>query len=333
MRKRGDRWQADFTLPNGRRIRKAFATAREAEAWEARAKAMVLSGKLEGIETVPELGFTLKQAFDGLASLPASRGGWAGLKAEDTQVLLGKLALRFYGQDTPVSAITTAEVDRYVSALVTDRKSGATINRRLSGLSKLLRYAMRMGHLDRLPDLRRQQESQGRLRWITRDEEARILSTLHLWGRHDVVNLVIFLVDTGARLGEALNLSWDAVGPRSVTFWDTKNGRPRTVPLTSRVQRTLKWMRESDPTNPPFGALTRVGLRQAWDRLRQHLGLHDVVLHTLRHTCASRLVQAGMDLRRTQEWLGHRTLSMTTRYAHLAPTDLERGAELLEKSA
>jgi site-specific recombinase XerD len=57
----------------------------------------------------------------------------------------------------------------------------------------------------------------------------------------------------------------------------------------------------------------------------------DVVPHILRHTCASRLVRGGIDLRRVQMWLGHQTLEMTMRYAHLASHDLDMCVPVLER--
>ena len=59
-------------------------------------------------------------------------------------------------------------------------------------------------------------------------------------------------------------------------------------------------------------------------------GDKDLVPHALRHTCASRLVQGGIDIRRVQMWLGHQTLQMTMRYAHLATHDLDKCVAVLE---
>jgi integrase len=72
-------------------------------------------------------------------------------------------------------------------------------------------------------------------------------------------------------------------------------------------------------------------LRLLWNRVRLHLGLKDVVIHSLRHTCASRLVQRGASIQYVKEWLGHKTLNMTMRYSHLAPTSLDSMVSLLEQ--
>lgn len=73
--------------------------------------------------------------------------------------------------------------------------------------------------------------------------------------------------------------------------------------------------------------------RAAWNEAKAEMGLaddRDLVPHVLRHTCASRLVKGGIDIRRVQMWLGHQTLTMTMRYAHLATFDLDNCVAVLE---
>jgi integrase len=79
--------------------------------------------------------------------------------------------------------------------------------------------------------------------------------------------------------------------------------------------------------------LTQPQFRAVWNSAKDEVGLGSdpqVVPHILRHTCASRLVQGGIDMRRIQMWLGHQTLQMTMRYAHLATNDLDSCVVVLE---
>jgi integrase len=84
----------------------------------------------------------------------------------------------------------------------------------------------------------------------------------------------------------------------------------------------------------PFSKIGQAKFRQAWHEAKAKVGLardRELVPHCLRHTCASRLVRGGIDIRRVQMWLGHQTLQMTMRYAHLATHDLDMCVPVLER--
>lgn len=201
----------------------------------------------------------------------------------------------------------------------------ATTNRYMALISKALGEAELRGKLARRPRIPYQREPQEKLRWITRAEEDQLLAGCpQLWTESDsnaMRCLLGFLLDTGARLSEALKAAPMAAG--QVSFMDTKNGRNRTVPLTKRAEAGLMGM-------PSWWSVKACVER--FSRLRDHCGLLDVTLHTMRHTCASRLVQGGMDLYRVQRWLGHSSITVTQRYAHLAPSSMDIGTEILERA-
>ncbi len=113
--------------------------------------------------------------------------------------------------------------------------SNATINRKMAALSKLLRKACKMGDIYNLPEFRRQKERQGRIRFLEAEEEQRLFSAIRT-RCEDSYRLSVFLVDTGCRLGEAIGLSWNDLQDARSTFWLTKSGRSRTVPLTARAR-------------------------------------------------------------------------------------------------
>lgn len=234
---------------------------------------------------------------------------------------------------TTFTDFTDEMVDSLIAALRKRGNSNATINRKMAALSKLLRKAYRMGDIEGLPEFKRQREKAGRIRFLDPDEEARlfarILEISDLYGR-----LCIFLVDTGARLGEGIGLRWQDIQGERVTFWLTKSGKSRSVPLTERAAAAIH---ASDRRKRgPFAGIAQPKFRAAWNEAKHTVGLGtdpDVVPHILRHTCASRLVQGGIDIRRVQTWLGHQTLQMTMRYAHLASSDLDICVPILERAA
>lgn len=244
---------------------------------------------------------------------------------EISEILLGELFSSF-NQD---------RLDNLVLTLRQRGNSNATINRKMAALSKLLRKAEKMGDLHSLPEFKRQKEGGGRIRFLEPEEEGLLFGALAKRSE-EAHRLAIFLVDTGCRLGEALALTWNDIQQHRVTFWVTKSGRSRTVPLTKAAQAAVQRKvldAEAKPRKGPFQGLTQAQFRAIWNDAKVEVGLANdpqVVPHVLRHTCASRLVQGGIDLRRVQMWLGHQTLQMTMRYAHLATTDLDRCVAVLE---
>lgn len=229
------------------------------------------------------------------------------------------------------SLFTEEMLDTLTSSLRERGNSNATINRKMAALSKLLRKALKMGEVHSLPEFRRQKERSGRIRFLEADEEARLFAALRARSE-DAYRLSCFLVDTGCRLGEALDLIWNDVQDDRVTFWVTKSGRSRSVPMTRRAGKVVAITRGRH--KGPFSMLTQARFRTIWNEAKIEAGLgHDeqVVPHILRHTCASRLVQGGIDIRRVQMWLGHQNLHMTMRYAHLATNDLDPCVDVLER--
>ncbi|WP_370462152.1 tyrosine-type recombinase/integrase [Phyllobacterium sp. SYP-B3895] len=228
------------------------------------------------------------------------------------------------------SVFSQEMLDFVIRTLRERGNSNATINRKMAALSKLLRKACKMGDIYNLPEFRRQKERQGRIRFLEFEEEQRLFSAIRA-RCEDSYRLSVFLVDTGCRLGEAIGLSWNDLQDSRSTFWLTKSGRSRTVPLTSRAREATLIQRGR--LRGPFSMHTQVRFRAIWNEAKAEVGLgrdDQVVPHILRHTCASRLVRGGIDIRRVQMWLGHQTLQMTMRYAHLATNDLDSCVAVLE---
>lgn len=218
-----------------------------------------------------------------------------------------------------------------VSSLRSKKNSNATINRKISAVFKLLRKAHRSGAIARLPSYVRLPEKNGRVRYLTASEEHELFGRIAIRDR-DHARLCVFLVDTGARVGEALALKHSDIFDSKATFWITKSGHSRTVPLTARALDSIG--HTTDRAVGPFADISYQRFLYNWNAAKAACGLgadKQVVPHILRHTCASRLVQAGIDLRRVQTFLGHRSIQMTLKYAHLATSDLDQCVVALER--
>ena len=173
-------------------------------------------------------------------------------------------------------------------------------------------------------------------RFLTADEEKRLLdnSTARL---REVIS---FALNTGARRGEIISLKWSDVDlfKRTVTFLKTKNKEIRTVPLNLTVLDLLKRKSKvksiSGYVFPSQAGTKRIGknLYREFQLARKRAELQDVRIHDLRHTFATRLAQAGVDLYTISKLLGHKTLVMTTRYSHHNTESIRHGVDILDKN-
>lgn len=335
VRPKGSGFMADFMVAGKRYREFGFKTEQEAGAWELEARAALMKGKPLPPAN-PEKPKAASSATISDMIRHCARVHWSSMKASGTMIKCAELFGRFHGDDTPVAeCLTTSGLSEYVEDRQEAGRSGGTINRHLSAIRVVARYAVALGHLPAVPLFPWQREGEGRLRWFSPEEEAEIAGTLRLWSQHDIAFFCEFLVDTGARRGEALKLDWDCFskGFRTVTFWETKAGNHRTIPLTSRLREGIEALKKRRGSkHGPFSDITPTELRGIWERLRTHHEfIGDAVYHTFRHTCASRLVQRGVELFHVKTWMGHKAIETTMRYSHLSPKHLEKLAEVLEQ--
>jgi integrase len=242
--------------------------------------------------------------------------------------------LKYIG-NVVLSSIGSNEVNDLVRKLDARGAAVATVNRYLAALKTILKH-FRL-HAD---FIRLRKERNGRIRVLAKEEVSNVVELLRGSGNHgklpyylELADLVEVLVDSGLRLSEALRLEYKDVDFNSnlITIWINKGEKPRSIPMTSRVRNILQ-ERQLDNSMKPF-AITIDEAERAWQWVRGKMKMDDdkeFVMHALRHTCASRLVNAGIDLYVVKEWLGHSSIQITERYAHLNPKKLVYAVEALE---
>lgn len=139
--------------------------------------------------------------------------------------------------------------------------------------------------------------------------------------------LVLLSINTGLRRGEILSLTWDNVNLKlavlTIVGDAAKSGKTRHIPLNSEALNTLiqwrKRMPSKDLVFPGKNGEQVKSVKKAWGRILKLAKITKFRWHDLRHHFASKLVMAGVDLNTVRELLGHSDLTMTLRYAHLAP--------------
>lgn len=324
-------WQCEFVM-DGERVRATTGTGhrRAAERFERQLRQRLYEQKiLGGIEEMP-LGVAARR-FDRTVMVP--RGN--ELSAARDRYAMKRIVAAF-GEQTLLSDLTARQITRFRDDLLDEGKKPATANRYLAILRSILNTAKReWGALAVLPTIKLLPLNNKRYRFLTTEEEERLLPVCSPLLR----DLVVFLIDTGARKSEALGLTWDDVDlcrkPRPIArFMDTKTKQPRSVPLTRRVEALLR-NRRGEGKAPHRWAFTYDGTRWhqphgTWKTACHKAGLSDVVMHDLRHTFASRLVMRGVPLIHVSKLLGHADIRMTMRYAHLAPESLDGAIDALE---
>jgi site-specific recombinase XerD len=180
--------------------------------------------------------------------------------------------------------------------------------------------------IDKNPAARiaRTKENNGRIRFLSGEEEEKLRSAIaERYPMH--VPAFDLSIHTGMRSSEQFSLRWTQIDwdRRFLTLPRTKNGKPRHVPLNAVALAALQTLKKHHPASP------WVFINEEREKLRGHRdwfepalkdsGVPDYSWHCNRHSFASRLVMAGVDLRTVGELLGHRTPTMTWRYSHLAP--------------
>ncbi len=255
----------------------------------------------------------------------------------------------------PISSLTNGDLDRHKQRRTQQGRAPQTIKHELSMIMGAIRYAKRNGF--EVPDLTPPPVKipGGKLRYLSGEEERRLLHELDpnrvsnglapakerdpkkLREMQDNYDLIVILLDTGARYSEIATLSWDQIDldNREIRLWRSKVENESLIFMTTRVAiiianrrktQTGKFLFSNSKGGPRRYSV--IAIRKAFDRA----GLHDCTVHTLRHTHASRLIQNGMSVYEVKSVLGHADIRTTMRYAHLEEAKVtSRARDIIER--
>ncbi|MDE3104872.1 MAG: site-specific integrase [Acidobacteriota bacterium] len=252
----------------------------------------------------------------------------------DDEQKIGVLVNEF--GDRIASSLTQQELAAFLDSRKT---SPATFNRYRATLSMIYREAIRNGWTERNPArlIRAKKEQNGRIRFLSDEEEARIRAVIlkHYSDRN--LNEFEIALHTGMRRSEQFSLEWKQTDlkARRIHLLKTKNGSDRAIPLNSialaalQRQHAISGSAERVFLTENGNPFIRKAIRRWFEEALTIAGIADFSWHCLRHTFCSRLVMAGVPLKTAQELMGHKTIQMTARYAHLSPSYLQNAVEMI----
>ncbi|MBI1912235.1 MAG: site-specific integrase [Deltaproteobacteria bacterium] len=257
----------------------------------------------------------------------------------------------FFG-NTPLMDVTPRLIANYKSFCREKGLSPASINHRRG----LLRHAFNLAIKEwewvkenPVNRISREKVNNARDRWLTFEEETSLLDNCVIYvickenvkePRYWLKEIVLFALNTGMRQDEILSLEWPNIDlfRRTATVVRSKNGEKRTIPLNLKVLELLKEKSKVRHIKNNFVFASEAGtkvdhrnLLRAFYNALEKTGIEDFRFHDLRHTFATRLAQAGVDLYKISKLLGHKDIKMTMRYSHHYPESLRDGVEVLDR--
>ncbi len=311
----------------------SFERLTDARRWAQQTEAAIREGR--HFKTTEAKRHTLAEAIERYtkAVLPLKP------KSEDTQATqlrYWKDELGYYTLADITPALIAQARDKLVQTPTLKGKvrTAATVNRYLSALSHVLTVASKeWGWLQENPlqKVTKMKEPRGRVRFLSDEERTRLLFECKKSDSNCLYTIVVLALSTGARRMEILGLHWRDIDLTRgiITLHETKNGERRALPLAGHafelIQQHSKLRHLNCNLVFPSKSLEKpLDIRTPWETALKRAEISDFKFHDLRHSCASYLAMNGASLAEIAEILGHKTLQMVKRYAHLSDAHVSK---------
>ena len=339
-RKKSPYWWASVTDANGKRVRCSTGTTKRKEA-----QALEAKWKVEAFQTT-NWGRQPSRRFDDLMldylkATKAKRSHQRDLDAAR------HLTMFFKGRN--MGELKGSDIRAYQEYRIQQvSKKGsvqpATVNREMALLSGAINYAKREWDWD-IPNPvsgRQLREPEGRVRYLSLSELVGLIRVAQTKAPH-LADFIELAIQTGCRKQELLGLEWERVDLVKKTYYlegrHTKNGKRRAIPINETARSVL--IRRQHVRAEHYPASPWVFAHENGDRIKDVkrsfraactlIGIKDFRIHDLRHTCASLAVSEGVPLTAIRDLLGHSSVTVTERYAHLAPENVRDAVAVLDR--
>jgi len=345
-------WQIDYIDPLGKRVRQTFKKKKDADGEIAKRVSLIkekryLDVKKEYLTTLKELANKYTENFKDQACF------------ENAKKTYLKNFKEYFGEDTLLANIQYVELETYRNHLKQKLTRGrtlrteASINREMSCLHHIFTKGVEWDKIERSPFDKGKslllKENNMRTRFLSEDEIEKLVGECKGY----LYNIVVCALNTGMRRGEILSLKWSQIRNGFIYLKETKTKEPRQIPVNDDLKAMfdrIKKEQKAQSDKKVFGLngkpLKDQSLnseyvclykgRQIVDNIKKSFhsakvdaDIEDFHFHDLRHTFASQVLLKGGSLKDIQELLGHKTMTMTLRYAHLTQEHKKNAVNLL----
>lgn len=324
-------WYMQFQLNGETYIRSTRTTNKKtAEQMEVEWKAQLHAQQYRGRK--PRI--SLSEAFQQYKASKKGIASYANLLAQEA-VLFRLLPIKKY-----IDELTAHDLERFKQARINEGVGPEIIKYGLLLVRGTYKFSKKLGYQVSELEFPTIKIPKASLRYLNSDEESRLLRELApdregpglkpMAERseelkrvmQDAYDLVVLLLDTGARYSEIANIEWQRIdlAEQAIHLWRSKVGNETVLYMTDRVFEVLS--RREKTKSSPYVFRNRDGEARGYctQSIRKAIlraGIQKCRVHTLRHTLASRLIQNGMSVYEVREILGHSDIKTTMRYAHL----------------
>jgi len=316
FRKRGDKWQARVHRKDHSPVVKSFNTKADAVKWARHTESQLDLGTLAPKKAMPPLTRIVDRY---LAEVTPTKKGVAQELNRGRQIASTSLG------SMQLDKITSEVVSRYRDGRLRE-VSNNTVRLELAFISVVFEQCAKEWSFkvsNPVKQIRTPKPGKPRQRRLRPGEEEVLLAACAASSTTYLHSLVVLAIETGMRFGELVSITWGNVdlSARTVQLPDTKNGHPRTVPLSARALRAIRTV--------PSGYEGRVfmgkpgSIRAAFGAALKRSGVgSDLRFHDLRHEAVTRLFEKGLNPIEVGMISGHRSMSMLQRYTHMRPEGL-----------
>jgi len=348
VRKRGKGYQIDYFDPYGKRVRKSFKKKKDAEAELGKRVSLIAEGRY--LDVKKEYKTMLKE---GLAKYEENYQHQASFKTGKRHYL--ENFKEYFGESTLLANIRYMNLETYRNYLrqkITKNKTiraDASVNREISCLHHIFTKAVEWEMIEQNQFKKGKslilKENNKRMRFLNEDEIKKLLENCPPY----LYKIVKCALNTGMRRGEILSLKWSQIRDGFIYLRETKTSEPRQIPVNDTLDLMFKQIKsEQDPKGNnviclkgkpvkklrskqvfTFRGEPIKEVKRSFKTALKDAEIQDFRFHDLRHTFASQVLMRGGTLKDVQELLGHKTMTMTLRYAHLTQEHKRKAVNLL----